>query len=103
MYVGLDIRYQSLTGKLHSPDLSKIVDHLGMEHLFTLIAIPQHGSLTAEEHAIIFQKSVSESRSQLNELLATEIIEPDPAHPGFCIRPEAASLVREILYRRNLL
>jgi hypothetical protein len=88
---------------LSSPDLSKLVDHMGMEDLFTLVAIPQHGGLTAEEHAVIFQKSVAESRAQLNELLGNEIIEPDPAHPGFRIRPEAMRVVAEALYSRNLL
>lgn len=88
---------------LASPDLSHIVDHLDLYHLFALMAIQQHGSLTPEEHSIVFQKSVSDSQAQLNALLATEIIEPDPVHPGFRIRPEAARLVREVLYRHNLL
>ena len=88
---------------LSPPDLSGVVDRLTLEDLFTLVAIPQHGGLTAEEHAVVFQKSVAASRAQLNELLADEIIEADPAHPGFRIRPEAMRVVREALYRRNLL
>ena len=88
---------------LSSPDLTHIVDHLDLDHLFTLMTIQQHGSLTPEEHGIVFQKSIADSQAQLNALLATEIIEPDPVHPGFRVRPEAARLVREVLYRRNLL
>jgi hypothetical protein len=88
---------------LFSPDLSEVVERLTLEDLFTLVAIAQHGGLTAEEHAIIFQKSIASSRAQLNELLENEIIEADPAHPGFRIRPEAMRVVREALYSHNLL
>jgi hypothetical protein len=88
---------------LSSPDLSKVLERLAMEDLFSLVAISQHGGLTAEDHAIIFQKSIDSSRAQLNELLANEIIEADPAHPGYRIRPEAMRIVREALYGHNLL
>ena len=88
---------------LASPDLSGVLERLTIDDLFTLVAISQHGGLTAEEHAIIFQKSNDSSRAQLNELLANEIIETDPAHPGFRIRPEAMRIVREGLYSHNLL
>lgn len=84
-------------------DLSPVVDTLDLDDLFTLVAILQHGSLTPEEHALVFQKSVAASRSQMDELLAREIIEPDPLHAGFRVRPEALRLVHEALYRRNLL
>jgi hypothetical protein len=88
---------------LLSPEISEMLERLTLEDLFTLVAIPQHGSLTAEEHAIIFQKHIAHSRAQLNELLANEIIEADPAHPGFRIRPEAMRVVKEALYSHNLL
>jgi hypothetical protein len=88
---------------LSSPELSEMLERLTLEDLFTLVAIPQHGSLTAEEHAVIFQKDVAYSRAQLNGLLASEIIEEDPVHPGFRIRPEAMRVVREALYSHNLL
>lgn len=86
-----------------TPDLSSVIDDLDLDDLFTLVAILQHGSLTPEEHALVFQKSVPASRAQLDELLAREIIEPDPGRPGFRVRPEASRVVREALYRRNLL
>jgi hypothetical protein len=63
----------------------------------------QHGSLTPAEHAIVFQKSLPASRAQIDELLAREIIEPDPGRPGYRVRPEATRVVNEALYRRNLL
>lgn len=88
---------------LVTPDLSPVIDDLDLDDLFTLVAILQHGSLTAEEHAMIFQKSLSASRSQLDELLAREIIEADPGRHGFRVRPEAMRVAREALYRRNLL
>ncbi len=88
---------------LVTPDLSRVIDDLDLDDLFTLVAILQHGSLTAQEHATIFQKSVGASRSQLDELLAREIIENDPGRQGLRVRPEAMRVVREALYRRNLL
>lgn len=88
---------------LVTPDLSRVIDDLDLDDLFTLVAILQHGSLTAEEHAVIFQKSVATSRSQLDELLAREIIENDPGRQGLRVRPEAMRVAREALYRRNLL
>ncbi len=88
---------------LVSPDLSPLISALDITDLFTLVAILQHGSLTPEEHARIFQKSVMTSRSQIDGLVAREIIEPDPGRPGFRVRPEALRVVHEALYRRNLL
>lgn len=86
-----------------TPDLSPVIEDLDSDDLFTLVAILQHGSLTPEEHAIVFQRSIAASRAQLDELLAREIIEPDPGRPGLRVRPEATRIVREALYRRNLL
>jgi hypothetical protein len=88
---------------LVSPNLSPVIDALDLADLFTLVAILQHGSLTPEEHATVFQKSSAASRAQLDELVAREIIEPDPGRPGLRVRPEAARIAREALYRRNLL
>lgn len=88
---------------LQTTDLTPIANDLDIEDLFTLVAILQHGSLTAEEHATIFQKNLFASRSQIDELLSREIIERDPGRSGFRVRPEAMRLVKETLYRRNLL
>lgn len=88
---------------LAAPDLTPVIDALDTDDLFTLVAVLQHGSLMADEHATIFQKSLAASRAQIDELLAREIIEQDPGRPGFRIRPEALRVVKEALYRRNLL
>ena len=88
---------------LTRPDLAPVIEALDLEDLFTLLTILQHGGLTAEEHAIIFQKGPAHSQMQMDELLAREIIEPDPHRIGFRVRPEALRVVKEALYRRNLL
>jgi len=88
---------------LVSPDLSPLIRALDVTDLFTLVAILQHGSLTPEEHASIFQKPVMTSLSQIDGLVAREIVEADPGRPGFRVRPEALRVVHEALYRRNLL
>jgi hypothetical protein len=96
------------SGVLHmqsllTPDLLPLIGALDVTDLFTLVATLQHGSLTPDEHARIFQKTLMSSRSQLDGLLAREIIEKDPGRPGFRVRPEALRIVNEALYRRNLL
>lgn len=85
------------------PDLSPVIDDLSAADLFTLMAILQHGSLTAEEHAAVFEQPLPASRARIDELAAREIIEPDPGRTGFRVRPKAARVVKEALYRRNLL
>jgi hypothetical protein len=92
-----------LMNPLSAPDLAPVISALDLDDLFTLVAVLQHGSLKPEEHATIFQKNLASSRAQIDELLAREIIEPDPGRPGFRVRPEALRVVKEALYRRNLL
>jgi hypothetical protein len=88
---------------LAAPDLTPVIAALDLDDLFALAAVLQHGSLTPEEHATIFQRSLAASQAQIDELLAREIIEPDPHRTGFRVRPEALRVVKEALYRRNLL
>jgi len=83
--------------------LSPMIGTLSMSHLHTLVAILQHGSLDAEEHAVVFQKSPAASLGILDELLIRELIEPDPERPGFHVAPEARRVVYQALYQRNLL
>jgi len=85
------------------PDLSSLIGALHTADLFTLVAILQHGSLTPEEHAHIFQKTIAASQTQMDELMAREIVEADPGRAGIRVRPEALPVVHEALYRRNLL
>jgi hypothetical protein len=88
---------------IEAHDLLPVIADLAPPDLFSLVAFMQHGSLTAEEHAIIFQQRSDISRAQLDELIARDIIAADPGRPGYRVRPEAMSVVQEALYRRNLL
>lgn len=81
----------------------EVVAGLGHEHLFTLLAVLQHGSLTPEEHAAVFALPIAGSRSQLNDLLSRELLGPEDGRPGYRVRAEALPIVRQALYRRNLL
>lgn len=84
-------------------DLAPLIEDLSLSDLFTLVALLQHGSLTAAEHAIVFQQPVETSRAQMDELIAREIVAQDPGRPGLRVRPEAMSVAQEALFRRNLL
>jgi hypothetical protein len=85
------------------PDYEPLIAQLRQEDLFTLQAIVQHGSLTAEEHCEIFECRLEESRVRLEKLANLECLEPDPAGPGLRVRPEAGRLVHMALTRNNLL
>ncbi len=85
------------------PSFDGIISRLTPEDSFILQAILQHGSLTPEEISLIFDFSREKSRSCIDRLLAWEIAEPDPSCPGFRVRPEAGRMVRQALYRQNLL
>ena len=85
------------------PDLGPLIDGIDLDDLFTVVAVLQHGSLQAEEHATIFDCSLQRSETQLDELISRELLELDPFHPGLRVRPEAMPLVKEALFRRNLL
>lgn len=84
-------------------DLAPVIAGLTLTDLFSVVALMQHGSLTAAEHALVFQQSVEASDAQIDELVARQIIGRDPIRPGYRVRPEAMSAVREALFRRNLL
>ena len=85
-----------------TPDLDAVIEQIDTDDLFTLVAITQHGSLTPEEHAAVFRHSAGASRAQMDDLLAREIIEPEPSRPGYRVRPGALRVAREALHRRNL-
>jgi len=88
---------------LSRPDLGQVISEFDQEDLFTLAAVLQHGSLTPEEHATVFQLSLTESRARIDQLAAREILDEDRRRGGFRVRPHAIRVVREALYRRNLL
>jgi hypothetical protein len=86
-----------------NPSYDEMISRWTTDDAFLLQAILQHGSLTPEEIALIFDYSLERSRSRIGKLIAWEILEPDPNNPGFRIRPEAGRIVREALYRQNLI
>ena len=83
--------------------LSDVVEVLDLGDLFALVAIIQHGSLTADELAQIISQPTEICQAQLDELVSRELIHPDPRYPGLRIRPEAAPIVRAVLYQKNLI
>lgn len=85
------------------PDRSALVADLNLEALFTLVAILQHGSLTYEEHSIIFQSTVAKSKLQIHELVDRQIVELEPNRAGYRVSADAMPVVKELLYRRNLI
>jgi hypothetical protein len=84
------------------PHYEAITNSLNDLDLFTLAAILQHGSLTPAEHSIIFQVDEARSNAWLDNLLARELIQPDPGRAGFRVVPEAGEVVRRTLFSRNV-
>jgi hypothetical protein len=84
------------------PPIDEVIEQLDQSDLFSLAAVMQHGSLTPEEHAAVFNSTLGASRAQLDDLLTRELIESDPERSGLRVRPSAIRVVREALHRRNL-
>ncbi|MEP7345788.1 MAG: ATP-binding protein [Gemmatimonadaceae bacterium] len=84
------------------PDIDAVIAELDSDDLFTLVAVMQHGSVTADEHARVFHCPRQSSQAQMDELLARELIEEDPGRTGYRVRPRAMRVVGEALRRRNL-
>jgi hypothetical protein len=93
------VRMKALT----PPEIAPVVQDLDQQTLFTLASVLQHGSLLPEEMSAVFGIAAYECRARIDNLCAREILEPEPQRPGYRVRPQAARLVREALYRRNLL
>ncbi len=85
------------------PNYSRLEAELKPDDLFTLQAILQHASLTAEELAEVFSIGIEEARGRLERLQALEILESEPACPGLRVCPQAGRFVRDALARQNLL
>ncbi len=84
------------------PDYGRLEAELKIDDLFTLQAILQHASLTAQELAEVFDIGEEEGAARLERLLALEILEPEPGGAGLRVRPQAGRLVRDALARQNL-
>jgi hypothetical protein len=84
------------------PAFSRFRRELAQEDQFTLLAIQEHGSLTQREVADVLCAEEDMSRSRLDRLAALGLIEQDPEHPGFRVRPEAQRFANDLLRRVNL-
>lgn len=84
------------------PSFASFRSELAQEDRFTLLAIQEHGSLTADELAEVLCEERDVSRSRLDRLFALGLIETDPDHPGLRVRPEAQRFVDDSLRRSNL-
>ena len=85
------------------PNYEHMLGQLTLDGALTLQAMLQHGSLTEQDHAEIFECPVEESRMALERLVGLECLEPEPASPGLRIRPEAGRFVHMALHRLNLI
>lgn len=86
-----------------APDYGRLTEEVTLEDCFMLKSILQHGSLTGEEMARVLGLDPEDGARSMERLQLLDILEPEPASPGFRIRPEAGRLVREALSRRNLM
>ncbi len=84
------------------PSYGRLEAELKPDDFFTMQAILQHASLTAEELAEVFSINVEEAQSRLERLLALEILEPEPSAPGLRVCPQAGRFVRDVLNQKNL-
>jgi hypothetical protein len=91
-----------VVGQPLRPHYERLRSEIDLDDTFRLHAIAQHGSLTASELAEIFDEQELNCRRKLERLRDLQLIEPEPARPGFRIRPEAIRLGLEILRGQNL-
>ncbi len=84
------------------PAFARFRSELAQEDHFTLLAIQEHGSLTREEVASVLYENEIASRMRLDRLLALGLIELDPEHPGWRVRPDASRFANDVLRRINL-
>ena len=84
------------------PEHERLMGSLSTGDLFVLAAILQHGSLTSHEIGTVLGVPGFVAQRWVDNLLAREIIEDDPVHPGYRVVPLAAAIVQQALYRRNL-
>jgi hypothetical protein len=85
------------------PDYRPLEAELETADLHVLKAVLQHGSLTAENLALVLSGAPTEHGLRLDRLQDLEILELDPSWPGYHIRPQAGRFVRHTLAAHNLL
>jgi hypothetical protein len=84
------------------PAFAPLRGELQQEDLFTLLNIQEHGSLEYREMAEVLCEEVEASRARMDRLVTLGLVDKDPEHPGFRVRPEAHRFVNAVLRRVNL-
>jgi AAA ATPase domain len=84
------------------PAFASLRSELAQEDLFTLLIIQEHGSLEYDEADEVFCEEMGASRERIDRLVALGLLEADPEHPGFRVRPEAHRFTSAVLRRVNL-
>ena len=84
------------------PAFASLRGELEQEDLFNLLVIQEHGSLTYEEASEVLCENVEVTRTRMDRLAALGLIENDPEHSGFRVRPEAHRFTSAALRRVNL-
>jgi hypothetical protein len=84
------------------PAFATLRGELQQEDLFTLLVIQEHGSLEYCEMSEILSEDRESSRTRMDRLMSLGLLDKDPEHPGFRVRPEAHRFVNSTLRRVNL-
>ena len=84
------------------PAFATLRGELLQEDLFTLLVIQEHGSLEYRETSEILSEDYESSRTRMDRLASLGLLDKDPEHPGFRVRPEAHRFVNATLRRVNL-
>jgi hypothetical protein len=84
------------------PAFATLRGELLQEDLFTLLVIQEHGSLEYCETSEILSEDYESSRTRMDRLVSLGLLDKDPEHRGFRVRPEAHRFVNATLRRVNL-
>lgn len=84
------------------PAFAPLRGELQQEDLFTLLIIQEHGSLEYGEMSDVLCEDSEASRARMDRLTTLGLVDKDPEHPGFRVRPEAHRFVNAALRRVNL-
>jgi hypothetical protein len=84
------------------PAFAPLRGEVQQEDLFTLLVIQEHGSLEYRELSEVLCEEGDVSRARMDRLAALGLLDKDPEHPGFRVRPEAYRFANSALRRVNL-
>jgi hypothetical protein len=84
------------------PETRTLGAALNLDDMFALQAVFQHGFLSAEEHALVFDVSPEVSNDRLKRLQDIGLIEQQEGDLGMRVRPRIAHVARRVLDAHNL-